>query len=159
MDNQYVQTSAHPTTDGNGGGVDPNTGMVESNFISKLRETILPDDEDDAPWPPEDFANDKEKALTQMNTLFKALFMRVERKRKLPDASPKSALGIVSAMLAGSKWPKVDDTKFPVPAEYQSELAKLSFRRYEVSCAISLFYHAFNEAGGAGSPTEWPPKN
>lgn len=158
MDTQTVPSPPAAAAESLGGGVDPKTGMVESDFIATLRATLL-ENPAGKPWPPVELVNEREKVLSQMTTMFRALFMRVERRRVIPKASKKSALGVVSAMLAKSKWPKVDDRKFPVPAGYSDPRFVLAFRRYEVCCAMNIFYQAFHGAGGGGgSSPEWPPK-
>ncbi len=158
MDTQTVPSPPASAADIVGGGVDPKTGMVESEFIATLRATLI-ENPAAKPWPPVDLINEREKILTQMTAMFRALFMRVERRRPIPKAPAKSALGVVTAMLKKSKWPKNPDTKFPVPDEYSDPSLVLSFRRYEICCAMNLFYQAYHRAGGAGSSSpEWPPK-
>lgn len=148
----HVTHMSHDTD----GGVDPKTGMVESDFITTLRQTLMGQDKN--LWPPDKLIDEPEKALKQVTAMFRALFMRVERRKALPAAPENSALGIVSKMLKKSKWPNEKDKKFPVPAAYKDDEV-LAFRRYEVTCAMALFYQSFHGAGGGGVPTDWPPKN
>jgi hypothetical protein len=158
VDTQTVLSPPASAADVVSGGVDPKTGMVESKFIAALRATLI-DNPAGKPWPPVDLINEREKILAQMTAMVRALFMRVERRRAIPKASKKSALGIVSAMLKASKWPKNPDKTFPVPDEYSDPKFVLSFRRYEICCAMNIFYQAYHRAGGGGAASpEWPPK-
>lgn len=158
MDTQTVPSPPAAAAETLGGGVDPKTGMVESNFIATLRATLM-ENPAGKPWPSIELENQREKILSQMTTMFRALFMRVERRRAIPKASKKSALGVVTTMLGKSKWPKPNDTKFPVPDEYKDAELVLAFRRYEVCCAMNIFYQAYHgSGGGGGSSPDWPPK-
>ena len=166
MDTQTVSPTAPADVEHVRGGVDPKTGMVESVFIRKLRAALKLDCEphtsDSTPsWPPKDLRRKREKVLAQMTAMFGALFKRIELHKKLPPGKAKSALRIVSDLLEGSKWPKVDK-KFPVPAEYKKVDEIRTFRRYEATCALALFYQAFDRCGrgdAGGSPVAWPPKD
>src|SRR5262252_1771094 len=73
------------------GGVDPRTGMVESKFISGLRETLMGDDHPQ-PWPPRDIINDRAKLVTEMTAMFRALFLRFEKHLDIPRGPANSAL-------------------------------------------------------------------
>jgi hypothetical protein len=161
VDTQTVSPTAPAAVEHGSGGVDPKTGMVESVFIATLRATLITKDEDDAPWPPKALRRKREKVLAEMTTMFGALFKRIELHKKLPPGRPKSALRIVSDMLKGSRWPK-KDAKFPLPLGYDTDEDAKTFRRYEATCAMALFYQAYGRCGrgdAGGSPVDWPPKD
>ena len=165
MDTQTVSPTAPASVDHANVGVDPKTGMVESVFIATLRTTLITEDENHekhASWPPKALRRKREKVLAEMTAMFGALFKRIELHKKLPPGKSKSALRIVSDMLKGSRWPKIDDTKFPIPAGYDSDEDARTFRRYEAACALALFYAAYGLCGrgdSGGSPVDWPPKD
>ena len=159
MDTGTVQPPVVETSTNNRpGGVDPRTGMVESKFIAGLRNTLMPDGNLPQPWPPRGIINDRAKLVAEMTTMFRALFLRFEKHLDIPRGPANSALRVVSDMLKGSKWP-LADRKFPLPAEYNNKKGKVAFRRYEITCAMALFYQALHGAGGGGVPTDWPPKD
>lgn len=159
MDTQTISPPAAAAVESIAGGVDPTTGMVESEFISTLRSILIPKGKKKGPWPPREVLDDPAKVLAQMKAMFGALFDRLELHTDLRRGPTGSAQRIVFDMLAGSDWPNPKDKRFPVPSEYSGKKLALAFRRYEISCAMAIFYRAFHRAGVAGSPTEWPPKN
>jgi hypothetical protein len=157
VDTQTLPSPPAAAADTVSGGVDPKTGMVESKFIATLRTTLM-ENPAGRPWPSKDLIKDPEKALAQMSAMFRALFKRLELKDDLAAGPANSATRVVSDMLGKSKWPQAN-ARFPVPAEYNDKKFIRAFRRYEVACAMSIFYQAFHGAGGGGVPTDWPPKN
>jgi hypothetical protein len=138
-------------------GLNRKTGMIESAFIKTLRSIVTPKHEKKGPWPPESVLKDNSKVRDQMTAMFAALFDSLERHDDLRQGPKGSAQRIVFDMLKGSSWP-LADKKFPVPGKWSGERL-LAFRRYEISCAMGIFYRAFNMFGPKGSPTDWPPKN
>ena len=138
-------------------GLNRKTGMMDSAFIKTLRSIVTPKGEEKGPWPPESVLRDASKVRDQMTAMFAALFDSLELHDELRKGPKDSAQRIVFDMLKGSAWPRADK-KFPVPAKWSGDRL-LAFRRYEVSCAMSIFYRAFNRFGPTGSPTDWPPKN
>lgn len=167
MDNQSISPAAHMTVAAedksknkkkkNNSGLDPKTGMVESEFIKTLRSILIPKGEKRGPWPPRKLIEEREKIRDQMTAMFESLFGRLELHDDLKKGPEKSAQRIVFDMLGRSDWP-FGEKKFPVPSKWKGDRL-LVFRRYEISCAMALFYRAFNKFGPKGSPTEWPPKN
>jgi hypothetical protein len=139
-------------------GLNRKTGMIESAFIKTLRSIVTPKHEKRGPWPPKNILDDSSKVRDQMTAMFAALFDSLERHDDLRPGPKGSAQRIVFDMLKGSSWPLVDK-KFPVPRKWSVDERLLAFRRYEISCAMGIFYRAFNMFGPQGSPTDWPPKN
>jgi hypothetical protein len=138
-------------------GLDPKTGMVESAFTKKLRSILFPKDSKRGPWPPRNLLGKTGKIGDQMTAMFSSLFNRLEQHDDLRKGPKDSAQRIVFDMLGSSDWP-FGEKNFPVPGKWKGDRL-LVFRRYEISCAMALFYRAFNKFGPTGSPTEWPPKN
>jgi hypothetical protein len=146
-----LETKSKDNKKPNSPGPDPKTGMIESRFLKKLRSTL------EGRWPPDAAIRDGAKARDQMTAMFAALFNRLDLHEDLRKGPKGSAQRIVFEMLAGSDWP-FGNKDFPVPRGWSGEKL-LAFRRYEVSCAMAIFYRSFHRTGPMGSPREWPPKN
>ena len=140
-----------------GSGLDPKTGMVESAFIKELRAILIPKGDKRGPWPPRKLLPRPDKIRDQMTAMFTMLFDRLELHDDLQRGPENSAQRIVFDLLARTDWP-FGEKDFPVPRKWSGK-SLLAFRRYEISCAMGIFYRAFNKFGPQGSPTDWPPKN
>ncbi len=144
------------------GQVDPDTGLIESDFVKLMRAKIIGDG--DVPnWPAEGQVLTDADAIADMNDALTLLFLRNEGK-PLPSKIPaaKSLAKIVRDLLGKTKWPE-EPPKIPTRFRPDSELGlpnrKAAFRRYEVACAFNIMMKAFHMGGGAaGSGTDWPPQ-
>jgi hypothetical protein len=140
-------------------GFDAGTGMVESALIAKLRATLLTARQEDMPWPTKKLKKQREVCLAQMVKVFQVLFKTLETRAPLPKTNPKgSAMAIVAGVLAGSKWPSLQDKIFPVAPEYADVNHFKTFRRYEIGCAMQLLYQAYSSQSGGGIRDDYPPK-
>ena len=163
VDNQIISTALVPTMTPAGkarkdkkrttrSGLDTKTGMVESVFTKTLRATVKEQ------WPTKELHKDPARVRDQLVEMFGALFDRLELKAELGRGAKGSALRIVSDMLKDSEWPKTD-MRFKVPRQW-SEKRLRAFRRYEVCCAMAIFYRAYHKTCTMmSSPTDWPPKS
>ena len=150
-----------PTLEFKDGQLDPDTGLIESDFVKLLRDRIIGDG--DAPnWPPEGEVLSDVDAIAEMNDALTLLFLRNEGKPlpgKIPGA--KSLAKIVRDLLGKSKWPAEPPkipTRFRPDAALGLKNRKAVFRRYEVACAFNIMMKAFHMGSAAGSGTEWPPQ-
>lgn len=142
------------------GQLDPDTGLIESEFVQQIRAKIMGDGA--VPnWPPAGITD--ADAIADMNDALALLFLQNEGK-PLPSKIPaaKSLAKIVRDLLGKSKWP-AEPPKIPVrfhpdpSIELPNRMA--AFRRYEVACAFNIMMRAFHVgAGAAGSDTDWPPQ-
>ena len=137
---------------------DEKTGMVESAFVAKLRATLLTPMQEDMPWPSKKLKKQREKCLAQLAAVFRALFLKLETREALPKGAKGTAMAVVAGVLAGSKWPSLQDKKFPVAVEYADVDHFKVFRRYEIGCALQLLYEAYSSQAGGGIRGSYPPK-
>jgi len=160
-----MKSGAHkkpPMPEFKDGQLDPDTGLIESDFVKMIRAKIIGDG--DVPnWPPEGQVLTDADAIADMNDALTLLFMRNEGK-PLPSKIPaaKSLAKIVRDLLGKSKWPE-EPPKIPTRFRPDPALGlpnrMAAFRRYEIACAFNIMMRAFHVgSGAAGSDTDWPPQ-
>ena len=134
-------------------GVDPETYMIESEFIVEFRKKFI--DDDGVPlWEPS--VEQHVAVSNDIAAVFRKLYLLLESQQQSPSGDVGSAERMVSDLLVTMNWPNGDP---PVPTEWQvSAGAKTTFRRYEIACAMNILLEARNLLDAAGNPPGWPPK-
>lgn len=126
------------------------SGKIHSDFIDQLRKKFLGTP---APWPRASVKT-REQVLAEISAAFRAMFLRVERSKPIPNAAKGSAVQLIGEVVKATKWPK-DNPLSKVPAKWKDHAR--TFRRYETAAAMDVLMQAFNASGGGGSGSEWPP--
>jgi hypothetical protein len=146
-------------------------GMVESEFLKKLRELAFKTDSDGKQiWPPDSVLGNtiaSRKLLSQeFMDAWDALFMLEEKLVPVPtDGAPGSAKALIKDLIDATHWPLSSPTPaplvpVPVPEPWNTGPHQLAFRRYEVTCAMDILMRAFRNkgAGTGGENTGVPPE-
>jgi len=151
------------------GQLDPDTGLIESEFVKMLRARIIGNDPAEPIWPSElEEDHDEEDAIRQINLACELLFLRCEGEPLPGKIHPaKSLPRIIQELLKEvSGWPEDEPPRIPERFHKDEDARpprpldrRVAFRRYEVACAFNIMMQAWNRFGAAGVPgAEWPPQ-
>jgi hypothetical protein len=128
---------------------------LETEFIRQVRAKFL-DAAGNSLWPAPAAGGNllKEDIATfeLPNAVF-AMFDSVERNRAFPDGPPGTAIALIKAAANSANWP----LNATVPEDW-NDAAKL-FHEFEIGVVTNIMLKAFNRAGAAGTPRDWPPTN
>jgi hypothetical protein len=134
--------------------IDPNTGMIETEFLKKFRKKFSSSDADNAPWPRQSTDTPLEYA-NEFVAVFRSMFMLLEHDIVPPEGPARSARQLIKELIAETGWPDGESVPVPepwIPTRYRA------FRRYEIACAINILMQLFNKGGPGGDPSGYPPK-
>jgi hypothetical protein len=133
-------------------GLDPQTGMVESDFIILLRARLIGVGGTPT-WPPSTMTPDQ--VIADMNAALQVLFLRREQGVIPAGGAPAgTAVAIVTSILTDTSWPN-EPPNVPEPWH---DGAFVAFRRYEIACAGNLMMMAFQLSFAGGGTAGWPPQ-
>jgi len=135
--------------------IDPDTGMVESEFLKKFRAKFIGDAEN-PPWPwPRQTVNTPLEFANEFVAVFRSLFMLLEDDDVPPAGPPNSAKQMVKDLIEETVWPS--GAMVPVPDPWKVNRVR-AFRRYEIAAAINILMEAYNARGPGGDPSGYPPQ-
>ncbi len=134
--------------------IDPNTGLVESEFLKKFREKFIGPDAENPPWPRE-ITNTPLEYANEFVAVFRSLFMLLEGEDVPPAGPANSAKQMVKELIDETGWPS--GAAVPVPAPWKATRAR-AFRRYEIAAAINILMGAYNSEGPGGDASGYPPQ-
>jgi hypothetical protein len=146
--NYTAPQSATLATDG----VDPETHMIESDFIVEFRKKFI--DEDGAPlWEPD--VSMPMAVSNDIAAVLRKLYLLAEGKPQASSGDPGSAELMVSELITELGWPASP----PVPTDWQTTPGAIRFfRRYEIACAVNILLQTRSLVDGGNNPPGWPPK-
>ena len=145
------------------GQLDRITGLIESDFVKKLRARIIGDDGMPI-WPAElEVDHEEEDAIRQINLACELLFLRCEGEPLPSKIHPARSLPRIIQELFNEvpNWP--DNEPPRVPRRFKEGPKRPDrfnmFRRYEVACAFNIMMKAWDMSQSGGSTgAEWPPQ-
>jgi hypothetical protein len=133
-------------------------GIIESEFLRKLREKFLGTNAMPQPWPSAAATGMPSLAADEFVDAFRLLFMLKEDFAPIPsDGAPGSARKLLAELVEETGWP--DPQQCPVPAPWNVSTETDKFRRYEIACAVGIMMRAYDAPPGGvgGGSTPFPP--
>jgi len=135
-------------------------GTVDSEFLKLLKQKFAQTDANGKLlWPPDAIMEDEVAIAGEFTDAFVALFKLQEGGIGPPtDGVPGRAKKLIEELVVATGWPAFNLT-VPVPAPWNKEDRRDSFRRYEVSAAVDVLMRIYHlkGAGGSAEPTGLPP--
>jgi len=132
--------------------IDPETGLVESEFLKQFRAKFV--GAENPPWPRET-TNTPMEFANEFVAVFRSLFMLLEDD-VVPQVGPAhSAKQMIKELVDETHWP--NGATIPVPAPWKPTRAR-AFRRYEIAAAITILMRAYDKGGPGGDPSGYPPQ-
>jgi len=128
---------------------------LETEFIRQVRAKFF-DASGDSLWPRVPAGGNvlkEEIATFELPNAVFAMFDSVERNVAFPDGMPGTAISLIKVAADATNWP----LNAAVPDDWH-DASKL-FHEFEVGVVTNIMLKAFNRAGAAGTPREWPPTN
>jgi hypothetical protein len=135
--------------------IDPETGLVESEFLKQFRARfVTPPNAENPSWPRETVNTPMEYA-NEFVAVFRSLFMLLEGEVVPPVGPAHSAKQMINELVDETHWPNGKDV--PVPTPWKGDRAR-AFRRYEIAAAINILMKVYDKGGPGGDPSGYPPQ-
>ena len=134
--------------------LDPQSGIIESEFLKKFRAKFTTADAGTPAWPRQS-VNTPAEFASEFTAVFRSMFLLLEDD-EVPAAGPaKSAKQMIKELIEETGWP--DGTMVPVPDAWKLKRYR-AFRRYEISASIAILMEIYNSLGPGGDPSGYPPQ-